>query len=104
MTQFILHSPHISNTQAVNQAFLSSDITQYASNSTSAVATLTHALQGMGYNLDSAHAVCYKLLSNEVFQQSSLLSYLSSFRVLAVVCIVSLPFMFLLKKHKTISK
>ena len=93
---------HISNAQAADQALLSSDITQYAPNSTNAITNLTSMLHGAGYNADSAHQLCYKLFSNVIYQQSSLLSYLSSFRVLAIVCVVSLPLMFLLKKHNTL--
>lgn len=91
---------HISNSQAMNQALLSSHITSYAPNCTNAVSGLTHLFQGMGYDTGSAQALCYKLLGNSVFQQSSLLSYLSSFRALAIICIISLPLMLLLKKHK----
>ena len=91
---------HISNSQAVDQALLSSHITLYAPNCTNAVSGLTHLLQGMGYDTGSAQALCYKLLDYSVFPQSSLLSYLSSFRVLAIICVVSLPLMLLLRKHQ----
>ena len=91
---------HISDMQATCQSLLSSNITQYTGNSVGAFTRMFHLFQGMGLNADSAQMLCYKEFGYEVFKQSSLLSYLSSFRVLAVVSLIFLPFMLLLKKKK----
>lgn len=91
---------HISNVQAACQSLLSSNITPYTNNSVSAFTSMFHLFQSMGLDAGSAQALCYKVFSYEIFKQSSLLSYLSSFLVLAVVSLISLSFMLLLKKKK----
>jgi MFS transporter, DHA2 family, multidrug resistance protein len=93
---------HISNSQADYQSVLSSDINQYGTNSTTAINGITQMLQSSGINHDNAQTLCYNILNGELFKQSSLLSYLSSFRVLAVVSLISLSFMLFLKKKKEV--
>ena len=93
-----LIATHISNAQAACQALLSTNISQYASNSNGAMSGLSHMLQGIGYNIDSANALCYKVFSLEIFKQSTLLSYLSSFRILSVVALISLSLLVFVKK------
>jgi len=95
-----LIATHISNSQAAYQALLSNNITQYAPNSSSAMAGISHMIQGMGYNADSANTICYKIFSLDVLKQSTLLSYLSSFRILAVLAIISLFLLVMVKNNK----
>lgn len=95
-----LIATYISDTQAANQAMLSNDITQYASNSSTAMSGMSHMIQGMGYNADNANTLCYKIFSLDVFKQSTLLSYLSSFRILAVTALISLFLLILVKNDK----
>ena len=95
-----LIATYISDTQASNQAMLSNDITQYASNSSTAMSGMSHMIQGMGYNADNANTLCYKIFSLDVFKQSTLLSYLSSFRILAVTALISLFLLILVKNDK----
>ena len=90
----------ISDTQASYSSLLTSNITDYSMNSNNVMTGVTSILHGMGYNADAARMICYKIFDGEMMQQSSLLSYLASFRFLAVVCIISLPLMLLLKKSK----
>lgn len=91
---------HISNEQAIYQSLLSANITQYSTNSSSAMNSIMHLLQNIGMNADSSQAICYKLFNYEVFKQSSLLSYLSSFRVLALASIIAAVLIFCIKKQK----
>ena len=91
---------HISNVQTSYSSLLSSNITDYSVNSNNTMMGVTNILHGMGYNADVARTICYKIFNGEILQQSFLLSYLSSFRFLAIVCITSLPLMLLLKKSK----
>lgn len=90
----------ISDAQASYSSLLTSNITDYSMNSNNVMTGLRSILHGMGYNADAARMICYKIFDGEMMQQSSLLSYLASFRFLAVICIISLPLMLLLKKSK----
>lgn len=89
---------YISDTQALYQSQLSSNINIYSNNAVTTIQSLSHGLQDMGINSNSAHALCNSLLGMNVIKQSELLSYLASFRMLAAVSLLSLLFMFFLKK------
>ena len=61
---------------------------------------ISHLLQNTGMNADTAGSVCNSLLGMQIMKNSELLSYLSSFRMLAVISLLSLSFMFFLRKKK----
>jgi len=61
---------------------------------------ISHLLQSTGMNADTAGSVCNSVLGMEIMKNSELLSYLSSFRMLAVISLLSLSFMFFLRKKK----
>lgn len=90
---------HISGAQAMYQSQLSSDINIYSNNSCEAMQNVSHLLQNSGASPSMADNVCNSLLGTEVLRNSELLSYLSSFRMLAVISLISLFFMFFLKKR-----
>lgn len=93
-------STQISNSEAAYQAVLSANITPYATNATNAVNNLSRLMQSAGMTSDNAQTVCYSVLNGQIYKQASLLSYLASFRVLAVASLVALSFMFFFKKKK----
>jgi DHA2 family multidrug resistance protein len=95
---------HISNAQAIYQSQLSANINPYSNNTTEAIGNVSHWLQNTGINSNTANSVCNTLFETEVIKNSELLSYLSSFRMLATISLISLFFMFFLKKKATPSK
>jgi MFS transporter, DHA2 family, multidrug resistance protein len=95
---------HISDAQAMYQSQLSSDINPYSNNSGEMIQNISSLLQSSGVNTGTADHISSTLLGTEVLKTSELLSYLSSFRMLAIISLVSLFFMFFLKKRVTASK
>ena len=89
---------HISDAQAMYQSQLSSNINIYSSTATDAMQGVSHVLQSSGMNSGTADGICNTLLGSEVLRNSQLLSYLSSFRMLAAISLMSLLFIFFLKK------
>lgn len=92
---------HISDAQALYQNILSANLTAYSNNSGEAIQKIVHVLQNSGFNIGAAQNISYSLLLDEVYKHSALLSYLSSFRVLAFASLVSLCFMFFLKRRRS---
>ena len=88
----------ISDAQAVYQSQLSSNINLYSNNASETMQGVSHLLQSSGISPNTADNICNSLLGTEVLKNSELLSYLSSFRMLAVISLISLFFMFFLKK------
>jgi MFS transporter, DHA2 family, multidrug resistance protein len=95
---------HISDAQALYQSRLSSNINLYSNNTYETMQGVSHLLQGSGINQNAADNICNSLFGAEILKNSELLSYLSSFRMLAVISLISLFFMFFLKKRVTTSK
>jgi hypothetical protein len=91
---------HISDVQAMCQSQLSANINLYSNNSMGTIQGISHLLQSTGMNADTAGSVCNSVLGMEIMKNSELLSYLSSFRMLAVISLLSLSFMFFLRKKK----
>jgi hypothetical protein len=54
-------------------------------------------LQSNGLTHENAQTACYTLLNYQVMKQSTLLSYLSSFRVMAIVSLIAFFAIFLVK-------
>ena len=92
---------YISDTQALYQSQLSSDINIYSNNAVTTIQNISYGLQNIGINSNTAHSLCNSLLGINVIKQSELLSYLASFRMLAAISLVSLLFMLFLKKKAT---
>jgi DHA2 family multidrug resistance protein len=92
---------YISDTQALYQSQLSSDINIYSNNTVTTIQNISYGLQNLGINSNTAHSLCNSLLGINVIKQSELLSYLASFRMLAAISLVSLLFMLFLKKKAT---
>lgn len=92
----------ISNAQAGYQSQLAANVNIYSNNANNTMLGMSHMLQSSGLNAGTADGICNTLLGSEVMRNSELLSYLSSFRMLAVISLASLFFMFLLRnKMKT---
>jgi len=91
---------HISNVQVMYQSQLSANINLYSNNSMETIHGVSHLLQNSGMNADTANSVCNNLLGIEIIKNSQLLSYLSSFRMLALISLISLSLMLFLKKRK----
>lgn len=90
---------HISDAQAMYQSQLSSNINIYSNTATDAMQGVSHVLQSSGMSSGTADGICNTLLGSEVLRSSQLLSYLSSFRMLATISLMSLLFIFFLKKR-----
>lgn len=95
---------YISNAQALYQSQLSANLNIYSNNTVETIRNASHLLQSSGMNSGTANSVCDGLFGASVMKNSELLSYLSSFRMLAIISLISLLFMFFLKKRAATSK
>ncbi len=88
---------HITNAEAACRSTLVSHISECQSSSANAITGITGMLQSNGLTHENAQTACYTLLNYQVMKQSTLLSYLSSFRVMAIVSLIAFFAIFLVK-------
>jgi DHA2 family multidrug resistance protein len=94
----------ILNSQAASRSLLISHVSDYQPAAAETINKMSSLLQSNGMTLENAHVVSYTYLNYQVVKQASLLSYLSSFRIMAVISIVALLAIFLTKSNITEKK
>ncbi|MDD3061753.1 MAG: DHA2 family efflux MFS transporter permease subunit [Massilibacteroides sp.] len=92
----------ITNTQASTRVDLISNISDYKPAAAEAISQMNGLFQANGFDGESAHNATNSILNMQVLQQSSILSYLESFRVMAIVSVIA--FMLLLFTRKLIAQ
>ncbi|MCI1778507.1 MAG: DHA2 family efflux MFS transporter permease subunit [Bacteroidales bacterium] len=92
----------ISNSQAVCRNTLISHISEYNAAASQTIGQINSYLQSTGMTHSEAGAMGYAIMEREIARQSSLLSYLASFRIMAVISLAAIFAVFLIKrKQKT---
>ncbi len=79
---------------------LISNISDYSQNAANTMNSMGSMFASTGLNATEAQAATYRMLEMSVQQQTTLLAYLDSFMVVGVVCLLALPFVFMMKHDK----
>mgnify|MGYP000271252563 CR=1 FL=1 len=88
----------ITNTQGATRSVLISHIHEYEPVTREVMNKISGMLQVNGFDVASAKSVACQYMEAQVLQQSSLLSYLTSFRIMAIVCLIGFLASFFIKE------
>jgi DHA2 family multidrug resistance protein len=91
----------ISNTQAIARTSLVSSINQYRPAVSDAMSQMTGFFSANGLGAEKAQALSTYVLNMQVFKQASILSYLKSFEIMAIVSVIAFVVVLLFKKTIT---
>jgi len=79
---------------------LITNVSDYSQNAANTMNSMGSMFASTGLNATEAQAATYRMLEMSVQQQTTLLAYLDSFMVVGVVCLLALPFVFMMKHDK----
>lgn len=76
------------------------NVSDYSQNTANSIQNMSGMFESTGMSSAEAQIGAYRLLEMSVQKQTTLLAYLDSFMVVGVVCILALPFVFMMKHDK----
>lgn len=88
----------ITNTQGSSRYTLMSHVSEYEPVTRDVMNKISGMLHVNGFDLASAKSVACQYMEAQVLQQSSMLSYLASFRIMAIVCLIGFFASFMIKE------
>jgi len=79
---------------------LISHVTELEQNAVNSISNISNMFISNGMSADESQTATYRLLEMSVWKQTTVLAYLDSFMVVGVVCLLALPFVFMMKHDK----
>ena len=89
---------YLSRRQQIHQSVLSSNVTDLNPNARAVIGTLSGAMQQAGGDASQSLQRAYGIVQGMVSRQASMLSFLDTFRLMAVIFIVVLPLLLLFRR------